>query len=51
MDKYLQDIVRDKRYWESKRQNIRQREKQLDEITEKYSTDLQAIEKERKRIL
>lgn len=27
MDKYLQDIVRDKRYWESKRQNIRQREK------------------------
>ena len=27
MDKYLQDIVRDKRYWESKRQNIRQQEK------------------------
>lgn len=27
MDKYLQDIVRDKRYWEGKRQNIRQQEK------------------------
>ena len=26
-DKYLQDIVRDKRYWENKRQNIHQREK------------------------
>lgn len=51
MDKYLQDIVRDKRYWESKRQNIRQREKQLDEITEKYAIDLQNIEKERKRII
>ena len=24
-DKYLQDIVRDKRYWENKRQNIHQR--------------------------
>ncbi len=51
MDKYLQDIVRDKRYWESKRQNIRQREKQLEEITEKYSGNLQEIEKERKRII
>ena len=36
MDKYLQDIVRDKRYWEAKRQNIRQKEKRLEEITEKY---------------
>lgn len=51
MDKYLQDIVRDKRYWENKRQNIRQREKQLEELTRKYSDDLQEIEKERKRIL
>ena len=30
-DKYLQDIVRDKRYWETKRQNIRRREKQMEE--------------------
>ena len=29
-DKYLQDIVRDKRYWESKRQAIHQREKSLE---------------------
>ena len=51
MDKYLQDIVRDKRYWENKRQNIRHREKQLEEITQRYADNLQEIEKERKRIL
>jgi DNA mismatch repair protein MutS2 len=34
MDKYLQDIVRDKRYWESKRQQIRQQEKRLEEEKE-----------------
>ena len=51
MDKYLQDIVRDKRYWESKRQNIRHREKQLEEITQRYADNLQEIEKERKHIL
>ena len=30
-DKQLQDIARDKRYWENKRQNIRLREKHLEE--------------------
>ena len=35
-DKYLQDIVRDKRYWETKRQNIRKREKQMEETIAKY---------------
>jgi len=51
MDKYLLDIVRDKRYWESKRQNIRQKEKRLEEITETYETDLLAVEKQRKEII
>lgn len=51
MDKYLQDIVRDKRYWESKRQNIRKKEKQLEELTEHYETDIKALEKERKEFL
>lgn len=51
MDKYLQDIVRDKRYWETKRQNIRQKEKRLEEITETYETDLTSIEKQRKEII
>jgi len=51
MDKYLQDIVRDKRYWESKRQNIRQKEKRLEEITETYETDLLDVEKQRKELI
>ena len=51
MDKYLQDIVRDKRYWESKRQNIRQQEKRLEELTARYDTDLQKVNAERKEIL
>ena len=51
MDKYLQDIVRDKRYWELKRQNIRQQEKRLEELSERYQTDLENIEKQRKEII
>ena len=51
MDKYLQDIVRDKRYWESKRQNIRQKEKQLEELTERYEKELQETEKRQKEII
>ena len=51
MDKYLQDIVRDKRYWETKRQNIRQNEKRLEELTATYESDLLNIEKQRKEIV
>ncbi len=51
MDKYLQDIVRDKRYWESKRQNIRQQEKRLEELTSRYDSDLQKVNTERKEII
>ena len=51
MDKYLQDIVRDKRYWESKRQEVRKKEKRLEETIARYSTDLSELEKQRKEIL
>ncbi len=51
MDKYLQDIVRDKRYWENKRQNIRLREKKLEELTARYEADLTTLEKQRKELL
>jgi len=50
-DKYLQDIVRDKRYWETKRQNIHQREKDMDKAVSRYETRLQEIEAQRKEIL
>lgn len=50
-DKYLQDIVRDKRYWESKRQTIHQREKQMEQTISKYESELTDLEKSRKEIL
>ena len=50
-DKYLQDIVRDKRYWEGKRQTIHQHEKSLEGHIQRYETNLEEIERERKAIL
>ncbi|MDM8233225.1 Smr/MutS family protein [Phocaeicola barnesiae] len=50
-DKYLQDIVRDKRYWETKRQNIRKREKQMEETIARYEKDIEELERSRKEIL
>lgn len=50
-DKYLQDIVRDKRYWEGKRQTIHQREKDIERTIEHYETSLSDIEHSRKEIL
>ena len=50
-DKYLQDIVRDKRYWENKRQNVHQKEKQLDEQIARHQEELDNLHKERKSIL
>lgn len=50
-DKYLQDIVRDKRYWESKRQNIRMHEKQMQQTIARYETDVKEVELQRKDIL
>lgn len=50
-DKYLQDIVRDKRYWENKRQNIRQKEKQMEEIIAKYEHEMEELKKTRKEII
>ena len=50
-DKYLQDIVRDKRYWESKRQAVHQREKDIEKTIAKYESGLTEVEQERKAIL
>lgn len=50
-DKYLQDIVRDKRYWEQKRQAVRQQEKDLRKQIERYETNIVDVEKQRKNIL
>jgi len=50
-DKYLQDIVRDKRYWEGKRQTIHQHEKSLESKINRYEDELSEIERQRKEIL
>ena len=50
-DKYLQDIVRDKRYWESKRKNVHQKEKELDEMLGKVQESNDDLKKTRKQII
>ncbi len=50
-DKYLQDIVRDKRYWEQKRQSIHQHEKQMEQTIQRYEEDIQKVHDERKAII
>ena len=50
-DKYLQDIVRDKRYWESKRQKIHQDEKTLETAISHYEEASEALKEQRKQII
>ena len=50
-DKYLQDIVRDKRYWESKRQTIHQREKEMEKTIAHYEQTIRELEQSRKEVL
>lgn len=50
-DKYLQDIVRDKRYWETKRQNIHQREKDIEKTISRYENEVEDLNQNRKDIL
>lgn len=50
-DKQLQDIARDKRYWENKRQNIRQREKHLEEKIAYYENEIAGLKAKKKAVL
>ena len=50
-DKQLQDIARDKRYWENKRQNIRQKEKHLEEKIAHYEEQMAGIKAKKRAIL
>lgn len=51
LDKYVQDILRDKHYWENKRQQIRQKEKRLDELTARYEGDQNELKLQRKELI
>lgn len=50
-DRHLKDIARDKRYWENKRQNIRQQEKKLEDLVEEYEKELSGIKNLRKDVI
>jgi DNA mismatch repair protein MutS2 len=50
-DRHLKDIARDKRYWEAKRQSIRQQEKRLEELMSEYDKELSGAKSLRKEII
>ncbi len=50
-DKHLKDIARDKRYWETKRQNIRMEEKKLRELVEEFEKEISGTKTLKKEII
>lgn len=44
-DKHLRQVLRDKKYWEEKRNKIKQDDRKLEEIVQKYELELQNIKK------
>jgi len=50
-DRNLREIARDKRYWERKRETVRQHEKRLEELITTYETQLGSIKTQQKEII
>jgi len=51
MDKYLQDISRDKRYWEQKRQKVHQQEKDLEQKAQEYDEKSAELKQKRQEVM
>ncbi len=51
MDKYLQDISRDKRYWEQKRQKVHQQEKELEQKSQEYDEKTRELKQKRQEVM
>lgn len=51
LDKYLLDIARDRRYWENKRRDIREKEKRVDQVLERYQDDAETLRRRRNEII
>ncbi|MBO4814568.1 MAG: Smr/MutS family protein [Muribaculaceae bacterium] len=51
MDKYLLDIVRDRKYWENKRYDIHQKEKRLDAIIADFNARIDTLKQEHRAII
>ena len=50
-DKHLREIIRDKRYWEEKRNRIRIAEKKLQSVIDQYAVELKDARKQQKEII
>jgi DNA mismatch repair protein MutS2 len=50
-DRNLKEIIRDKHYWQQKRNQVKESGKKLDEVVSKYSSELDEISRLRKEIL
>jgi DNA mismatch repair protein MutS2 len=50
-DRNLKEIIRDKHYWQQKRNQVKESGKRLDEVVLKYSTELEEIKQLRKEVL
>src|SRR5690554_7273667 len=44
-DKHLREIIRDKCYWEQKRRSVRDRERKLEGVSERYRSELEHLQK------
>lgn len=51
VERHIRQATRDKRYWENKRESIRQTEKNLDRTAAQYELQLAEIQAERTRLL
>jgi len=51
LEKQLREIARDKRYWEQKRDRIRQTDRKVEELEQTYAEQLERIRNERAEIL
>jgi DNA mismatch repair protein MutS2 len=50
-DKHLKDVLRDKRYWDRKRQSIRIESKKLEDLVSNYEKEISELKYERKEIM
>lgn len=50
-DRFLIEIARDRKYWQTKRQNIKEREARLEQLEEKYDRLIADINSQRKQLL
>ncbi len=50
-DKHLREIIRDKKYWEEKRNRIRIAEKKLQSVIDQYTEELKKAKKQQKEIV